>query len=73
MIPVFHYFLSFLRAVSLGSSIFCDRWIMFLQDPNVNNIVAATTFFSQAGATLCLVLYLALATYVDIPALISAS
>ncbi|CAM6024960.1 unnamed protein product [Sphagnum balticum] len=24
-------------------------------DPNVNNIVAATTFFSQAGATLCLV------------------
>jgi AP-2 complex subunit alpha len=24
-------------------------------DPNVNNIVAATTFYSQAGATLCLV------------------
>jgi AP-2 complex subunit alpha len=42
-------------------------------DPNVNNIVAATTFFSQAGATLCLVLYLALATYADIPALIFAS
>jgi hypothetical protein len=32
---------------------------VFLQDPNVNNIVAATTFYSQAGATLCLVLYLA--------------
>jgi hypothetical protein len=46
---------------------------MFLQDPNVNNIVAATTFFSQAGATLCLVLYLALATYADIPALIFTS
>jgi AP-2 complex subunit alpha len=28
---------------------------VFLQDPNVNNIVAATTFYSQAGATLCLV------------------
>jgi hypothetical protein len=52
---------------------FVTGGLCFLQDPNVNNIVAATTFFSQAGATLCLVLYLALATYADIPALIFAS